>query len=150
MSDYYDFNDDEDNELGNRRLNAKNHPLQLQLNELSVTVQILLDSADGMDDFLNAQKELIQQSVLIIKAKLYSALRSDSYLVCMQNASMIRYHAQFLQTSYHTLKDIGRFNENYVDVFRQEMEEFRELFKAWAQCLKQMDKEDLEDDWGLF
>lgn len=150
MSDYDYFTDGDDSEMQNRHLKAAKHPLQLQLNEIGNTIQILLESANGKDDLLNVQTELIQQSLLIIKAKLYSALRSDCYLVCMQNASMIRYHGEYLKVSSNALKDSGQFNGNYINVFRQEMEEFRELFKAWVHDLKKMDKQELEDEWGLF
>jgi hypothetical protein len=127
-----------------------NHPLQLNIDELSNTIKALLKSAQAEDDYLKAQKELIQQSLLITKAKLYSSLRSTNYLVCMQNASIIRYHAEYLRLSSHTLNETEQFNKSYVAVFRQEMEEFRELFKVWVQEIKQMDKEELEDEWGLF
>ena len=30
------------------------------------------------------------------------------------------------------------------------MEEFQQLFKTWAKEIKEMDKEDFEDEWGLF
>jgi len=142
--------DDENDNMESRHWRTKKHYLQLHINELSNTIKILLESVDSNDDFINSQKEIIQQSLLIIKAKLYSALRSDSYLVCMQNAAIIRYHAEYLKTSYHTLNDTGLFNTSYVKVFRNEMEEFRELFIVWINDIKQMDREGIEDEWGLF
>ncbi len=142
--------DDENDSMGSRHWRAKKHYLQLHINELSNTIKVLLESVDSNYDFINSQKEIIQQSLLIIKAKLYSALRSDSYLVCMQNAAIIRYHAEYLKTSYHTLNDTGLFNTSYVKVFRNEMEEFRELFIVWINDIKQMDREGIEDEWGLF
>jgi hypothetical protein len=55
MSDLFD---NDDNEMENRRLYAKQHPLQLQINELNYTIQMLLDSTDdvGTDDFLMRKK----------------------------------------------------------------------------------------------
>jgi hypothetical protein len=53
-----DLFDNDDNEMENRRLNTNQHPLQLQINELNCTIQMLLDSADddGTDDFLMHKK----------------------------------------------------------------------------------------------
>lgn len=144
------LNEDDRNELEERNKKADNHPLQQHLKELMDTTTILLGSCDADDEFIISQKEIIHHSLLIIGAKLYSALRSDSYLVCMKNAAIIRSHADYLLLSSHTLNSTNLFNEMYVAVFRNEMEEFRELFISWAKQIKEMDKEDFEDEWGFF
>jgi hypothetical protein len=47
------------------------------------------------------------------------------------------------------LIDSEAFDEKYINMFREEMERFRELFKTWA--IEIRDKEnDFEDEWGLF
>jgi hypothetical protein len=53
-------------------------------------------------------------------------------------------------TSSYALKDTSRLKENYVDVYRREVDEFKVLFKFWALDLKQLNKEYLEDEWDLF
>ena len=152
------FNDNDSNEfdeddLANnkaRNNKAKNHPLTLHLGELTDTLYVLLKYPKTEDDLIKSHIDIIRESFNLIKAKLYSALRSDSYLVCMQNASTIRYHADYLLLASHTLNSLNCFDEGHVSVFRDEMEEFQQLFKAWAKEIKEMDKEDFEDEWGLF
>lgn len=150
----HNFDDDYDddfNEMENRRKNARNHPLQLQINEVSEIVDVLLNNADKEnDDYLESQKQLMEDSLMIIKAKLFSSLRSDNYFVCMQNAAIIRDHAEYLRLSSHMLNSTKALNKKYVAVYREEMEKFRELFKSWASEIKQLDKDDFEDEWGLF
>lgn len=152
------FNDNDSNEfdeddLANneaRKNKAKNHPLTLHLGELTDTLYVLLKYPKTEDDLIKSHIDIITESFNLIRAKLYSALRSDSYLVCMQNASMIRYHADYLFLASHTLNSLACFDEGHVSVFRDEMEEFQQLFKEWASEIKEMDKEDFEDEWGLF
>jgi len=40
-------------------------------------------------------------------AKLSSALASNNYLLCMQNAALIRYHGEYLRLSNHMLEASG-------------------------------------------
>jgi hypothetical protein len=68
----------------------------------------------------------------------------------MQNAALIRYHAEYLLLSNHSLNQIGKIDTNYVALLRTEMEEFKQLFKAWMEEVNKLDHEIFEDDWGLF
>ena len=81
----------------------------MYLNELTDTVTVLLGSVETANEIVNSQKEIIHHSLLIIKAKLHSALRSDSYLVCMQNTANIRSHGEYLRLSSHTLIETKLF-----------------------------------------
>jgi hypothetical protein len=91
----------------------------------------------------------LRESAMIIVAKLNSALLSDNYLLCIQNAALIRDHGEYLRLSNHMLDSSGAFDEKYVTMFRQEMETFRLLFKEWTETIHKMEN-DLEDEWGLF
>jgi hypothetical protein len=137
-------------ELENRHKNARQHPLAVHNMEIANTLLVLLKYPKTEDDYITSHIELIQESFNMIKVKLYSALRSGSYIVCMQNASIIRHHADYLLLASHTLNSLNCFDKGHVSVFRDEMEEFQQLFKAWAKEIKEMDKEDFEDEWGLF
>jgi hypothetical protein len=55
-----------------------------------------------------------------------------------------------LLTSNHLLKEIDNADANYIKVFRREMEEFRTLFNDWTKEIHQMEREEYEDEWGLF
>ena len=68
----------------------------------------------------------------------------------MQNTSIIRHHADYLLLASHTLNSLNCFDKGHVSVFREEMEEFQQLFKAWVKEIKEMDKEDFEDEWDFF
>ena len=86
---------------------------------------------------------------MIILAKLASGLGSDDYVLSMQKASIIRDHAEYLRLSNHMLNSLGVFDKAYVKAFREEMERFRELFREWAQEIREQEN-DFNDEWGLF
>ncbi len=160
---YYDNEDDDSGmdaedlpdgeqrrEIENRHKKARQHPLALHNMEIANTLLVLLKYPKREDDLVIGNIEMITESFNMIKVKLYSALRSGSYLVCMQNASIIREHADYLLLASHTLNSLNCFDKGHISVFRAEMEEFQQLFKQWAKEIKEMDKEDFEDEWGLF
>jgi len=129
-----------------RRLNE--HPLFIQANEILNIVDALMDTAD--EDARERHAPLLRESAMIICAKLSSGLTSDSYVICMQKASIIRDHAEFLRLSNHSLDYSDNFDPNYVKLFREEMEKFRELFKLWAADIHKMIPDFEDNDWGLF
>ncbi len=152
--DDFDFGElsDEEREEIEREMKAEDarvnkHPLMLQAQEILNIVDYLLDSTDS--ETIDMYGGTLRESTMMLVVKLSSALRSDSYVICMQSASIIRDHAEYLRLSNHMLTDSEAFDEKYITMFREEMERFRELFKIWAKEIR--DKEnDFEDEWGLF
>jgi hypothetical protein len=148
-----DFDDDdlsnEDFEAEERKW--KNHPLYLKAEEIMQTVDVILDTLEDEDE-REMLGSTLKESAMIIPAKLAGALGSDNYLVCMQNASIIRFHAEYLRLSNHSLKEFTKADKKYIKAFRTEIEEFREMFKAWVKTFNDIPKEedDFEDEWGLF
>ena len=108
--DNEELSDEERNELSKEfekeRLALENHPLYRQANEVTDTLEILLNSSDSEDTLVETHSLILRDSIVLIKAKLYSSLKSDSYLVCMQNASIIREQAEYMRLSSHTLNSI--------------------------------------------
>lgn len=150
--DDFDFNDlpDDDefrkqHEEEERKLKA--HPLYVQAKEIMIIVDVLLDAND-LDDYTRDFGATLRDSAMIINAKLSSGLRSESYVLCMQNAAIIRDHAEYLRLSNHTLNSTEGFDPAYVKLFRQEMEKFKTLFIIWANEIHHMIPDD--DEWGLF
>jgi hypothetical protein len=156
--DDFDMNDelsDEENEelnqeMERRRRSVKNHPLFKQVNEASHTLKTLLESSNQSGEDLESFTESLTGAMMVVTAKLYAALGSDSYLVCMQNAAIIRNEAEYLRLSSHMLNFSKNYDKAYVSVFREEMEKFRILFIEWAKQIHTMDRDGLEDEWGLF
>lgn len=92
-------------------------------------------------------KGLILENAMIIGPKLRGAMSVDMYILKMQNAAIVRRNAIEIieQVTYAVLSDF--VGEEYENVIRESMDEFRLLFKEWVQTFK---KDDIEDEWGLF
>lgn len=149
--DFGELSDEEREEVERERKEqderVNNHPLMLQAQEILQIVDALLGSTDS--ETIEIYGGTLRESTMMLVVKLSSALRADSYVICMQSAAIIRDHAEYLRLSNHMLADSEVFDEKYLTMFREEMEKFRELFKTWASEIKNMSS-DFEDEWGLF
>jgi hypothetical protein len=152
--DHEDFHDPEsEQEFRQRRKQQQQrlhkHPLFRQAHEILELVDALINSAANTEE-AELYAPNLRESAMIIVAKLAAGLQSDSYVVCMQQAAIIREHAESLRLSNHLLKYAEGFDERYIGLFREEMEKFRELFKEWAAAIKTMDRDFGDEEWGLF
>jgi hypothetical protein len=147
----FEFSEEEnaefEREQTEERAKLKKHPLLKQAKEINTIVDALLTTCNDPQEELYGNT--LRESAMIIVAKLSSGLRSNNYLLCMQNAAIIREHGEYLRLSNHLLNHSGAFDEKYVTMFREEMENFRLLFMEWAKEIRKMEN-DVQDEWGLF
>lgn len=151
--DDFDFDEDfSDEDFEKQReeeeQKLKEHPLFIQAHEILHIVDVLMDTAD--EEAREMHAPLLKESALIICAKLSSVLTSNSYVICMQKAAIVRDHAEYLRLSNHMLDYSDSFDSKYVKMFREEMEKFRTLFKLWAAEIHKMEPDFEDTDWGLF
>lgn len=125
-----------------------NHPLNNQAKEILHIIQSLLTTAPDPEK-AKIHLQPLRDSTMIILVKLSGALTSTSYLACMQSAAIIREHAEQLRLANHLLTYDKVFEKEYIRMFREEMETFRQLFQDWAAEIRNMERE-VEDEWGLF
>lgn len=140
--------DEIEKEEQERKKKIKNHPLYKKANEIYETVSALISSLP--DDEQDIYSDILRESSMMLAPKLAGAMGSDSWLICMQNASIVRHHAEYLLTSTSGLPIFTSAQKDYVKVLRNEMQEFRTLFAEWVATFDQMEREDYEDEWGLF
>ena len=69
------------------------------------------------------------------------------YMIRMENASIIRKNAQFISSSMLTMIEEGVIEEAHGRVIRDEIDKFRILFRQWVSTFE---KDEFEDEWGLF
>lgn len=151
--DFDDLSDEEKKELdremreGDKRM--RNHPLFKKANEIYKTVSALVENIPD-EDHREIHSGIMMESAMMLAPKLAGAMGSDSWLICMQNASIIRYHAESLLTSTSGLKYMTKTDKDYIRVLREDMLEFQHLFKAWCATFDTMEQEEYVDEWGLF
>src|SRR5437868_13572700 len=104
--DFDDLSPEEQEELERefreKQDKIKRHPLRIKGNEIYEVVSAFNESLTG--DAKEMYAGSLMESALIINGKLAGAMGSDNWLICMQNASLIRYHAEYLHTSTSGLK----------------------------------------------
>lgn len=99
-------------------------------------------------DIAESYKGMMMEDVMMINVKLRGAEAGDLYSLRMENAVIIKIHANSLLTATSALKMMGLSNNKYLQLLRDEIEEFRKLFVLWVQGFDRTN--DAPDSWGLF
>ncbi len=116
---------------------------------LKAAFDSLHEPTDG--DILN--KEMMEDHVAMIMGDAYEVavkIKSSEaglYIIRMENAAIIRKNAQFIKISTNSFMLEGMMEPQHRQVIRDEIDNFRELFKTWVATFK---KDEFEDEWGLF
>lgn len=131
-----------------RRKAIKNSSIYLKAFEIFNLVKAIVETLSEEDKEI--YENTLLESAMILAPKIAGAMGSESWLLSMQNAAIVRYHAAYLLTSASGLRMFTKAQNEYVQLFREEMEEFRELFKEWVQTFSKLDHEEYSDEWGLF
>ena len=135
----------------------KEFPLFIKANEiydLVRKVSDLIEKHDNDDDdeekqILQSYKEYMLESALIIPAKIASAFNEDRlYDLKMQNATIIRKEARSILANTSGIKMLGFKDTDYLELIRNEIEEFRILFAEWVKTFNEWNY--IIDRWGLF
>ncbi len=124
-----------------------------QWNEVMTVLRAGLDSLeeakdDGLfdKDYIEDFKGTLLGDAFEVAVKIRSS-ESGMYIIRMENASIIRKNAQYIKISTNGLLADGLMSAEYRQVIRDEIDTFRELFKAWVRTFE---KDEFEDEWGLF
>jgi hypothetical protein len=100
------------------------------------------------DDMAAAYCELMMEDAMIIPAKIAGS-QVDDYILKMENATVIKMHARSLLTKTSGARELGLTDMRYLQLLRDELEEFRLLFRDWVKSFESgVSKE--PDGWGMF
>jgi hypothetical protein len=133
-----------------------NFPLYIkaiEIYELVHKVSVLIENNGDENHFdthvLNEYKNQMNENALIIPAKIAGAFPEDMlYDLKMENASIIRKSARTILTTTSGLKMVGFTDFDYLELIRNEIEEFRILFAEWVKTFHEWNY--IIDRWGLF
>jgi len=92
--------------------------------------------------------QYMMQNALLIPSKIAAASGVDIYDLRMENATLIRKAAREIVTDTRGLQMAGFKEEEYLELLRKEIEEFRPLFAEWVKTFDPYDY--IVDRWGLF
>lgn len=107
------------------------------------------DDEPGQHDasFIRDQQEMILGDAFEVGAKIRSSEAGSLYILKMENAAIIRKNAQYIKTAMLGMMADDEVEETYCMVIRDEIDNFRALYKQWIATFK---KDEFEDEWGLF
>jgi hypothetical protein len=143
-----DFSEEADNEFESRHEKLKKFPLYIKSMEILDTVDAICESMVKKDN--DVYSSILRESAMMIPPKIAGAFGSGSWLICMQNAAIIRYHAEYLLTATSGLKHFTKTDKKYIQVMRDDLLEFRDLFAKWVSTFDELEDDDFDDQWGLF
>lgn len=108
-----------------------------------------IESEDEIEgEMLENYARYIIENSSILPVKIAGAEGGDLYGIRMENAAIIRKAARELLTDSTGLKIMGYPNLDYLQLLRDEVEEFRVLFAEWVKTFDPWNY--IKDDWGLF
>jgi len=114
-------------------------------------VQMVLALKAHIDPDDEMQKDTMQFMIadaMQIPVKLSGAMGVGLYDVKMENAAIIRKCAREVMVSTNGFRGISKETDEYLDLLRAEIEEFRLLFVDWVATFDPWNY--IIDRWGLF
>lgn len=91
--------------------------------------------------------ELILSNALVIPPKIMAVAFGDLYVRRMENAAIIRLNAKQLREQVLVSGMMENSETEYGELLLGEIEKFRELFADWVASFE---KDEFEDEWGVF
>ena len=124
-----------------------------QWNIVMTVLKAAFDSLKESGDDEMFCKEMMEDHVSMIMGDAYEVavkIKSSEtglYIIRMENAAIIRKNAQFIKISTNSFMLEGYMEPQHRQIIRDEIDRFKELFKTWVSTFE---KDDCEDEWGLF
>ncbi|MBS1524232.1 MAG: hypothetical protein JST19_01205 [Bacteroidetes bacterium] len=114
-----------------------------ELYELADVIVEAIKEDDQKDWYANE----IVGNAMLIQAKIAGAEGGGLYSLRMENAVLIKYAVYNMRNAVISTEMFGLNNEDYVDLMREKIEEFRIEFVAW---IRGFDKSyDIPDNWAI-
>jgi hypothetical protein len=125
----------------------KKLPVMIKAQQILEVTEALLETLPD-DDMAEHYRRIMMEDALILAPKIAGAEGADIYTLRMENAVIIKVAARNLLTQTSGLAMMGLSETRYIQVLRDEIEEFRVLFISWIKTFNP--KKDIKDNWGLF
>jgi hypothetical protein len=148
--------DDEDEEGKGWKPNATKEACKAMYGQWGTVMTVLKAAFDSLHEPTDedmATKEMTDDHVAMIMGDAYEVavkIKSSEaglYTIRMENAAIIRKNAQFIKISTNSFMLDGMMEPLHRQVIRDEIDNFRDLFKVWVNTFE---KDEFEDEWGLF
>jgi hypothetical protein len=145
--DWLDENGDEeaDEDFGMSHERVDHLPVMMKAKEIFEIVHSLVDTLPDDHDLEFLREQMLAEAATI-PAKIAGAEGGDIYTLRMENAVVIKLAARALITHTYTCRMFNISDERYLNLLRDSIDEFRELFVDWVNTFDKTN--DISDDWG--
>jgi len=140
----FDINGDDD-DFGDLDKHRK-LPVFKKAMQIAELTHALVETFDKTKDIFNLRSQMMENAY-ILGAKIAGAEGGDIYSLRMENAVLIKINARELLTTTSLCKQQKLCDQDYLQLLRNEIEEFRKLFVDWVATFDRTN--DIEDDWGI-
>ncbi|HTF05466.1 MAG TPA: hypothetical protein VK826_15670, partial [Bacteroidia bacterium] len=117
-----------DREQKEEEKRMRNHPLYKQAFEILNTVNAVIESLPEQDREFHSP---MLESACMLAPKFAGVFECGDWLITVQNAALMRYHAAYIATGTYGFEMYGEVDMRYVHILRQEMESYKKVFNAW-------------------
>jgi hypothetical protein len=155
IDDFDDFDWDSDNddnmeirrEMEEERRRVNNLPVMRKAEEILELTQAIVETIDEERDVLLLREQMLSNAMSLMP-KIAGAEAADFYTARMENAVLIKIYSRELLTQTALCKVEKLSNSHYLQLLRDEIEVFRQLFVEWVSSFDKTN--DMADNWGLF
>jgi hypothetical protein len=150
--DWGDFGGNYDPEAARQEQDAHNQrvrnlPVFLKAEEVMEITQAIVATIDRDADLLMMHEQMLCNAMML-PAKIVGAEGGDLFSIRMENAVIIRMYARDLQTQVSFCEDEELCEPEYLNLLRDELDNFRILFVDWVSSFDRTN--DISDEWGVF
>ena len=155
--DDHEFDGDEDDDGEGWKPNPTRDACKATYQQWGTVMTVLKAAFDSLKEPADEEdmlgKEMVEDHVAMVMGDAYEVavkIKSSEaglYIIRMENACIIRKNAQFIKISTNSFMLDGMMEDQHREIIRDEIDKFRQLFKAWVVTFK---KDEFEDEWGLF
>lgn len=124
----------------------KKLPVFRKAREIGEITRTITETIDEEADIFRIKEYMLANGYLL-GAKIAAAEGGDLYGIRMENAVLIKLAARELLTQTIMCEDEELCNLEYLQLLRNEIEQFRLLFIEWVNSFDK--NNDIEDDWGM-
>ena len=143
----FDFEFDDDLEFDEAEMEKHEKlPVFKKAMQIAELTRAVVDTFDKEKDFFHISERMIENAY-ILGAKIAGAEGGDIYSLRMENAVIIKINARELLASTSLCKKEKLCDADYLQLLRDEIDEFRKLFIDWVSAFDKTN--DIEDDWGI-
>lgn len=125
----------------------KELPIFSKAKEIAALTKALTDTIDEEVDRFHIKEQMLANAY-VLASKVAGAEGASVYRIRMENAVLIKLASCELLAQASLCKAEALTEADYIQLLRDEMETFRQLFLDWVENFDRLDNHD--DGWGIF